>query len=264
MKLAALIFMTVFVARAGLTDQKLRDIQFDQKVGAQISMSLAFTDETGKSVTLADCAAGKPVVLVMGYYRCPMLCTLELNGLVASLQDIKPAAANMASIIFVSVDPAETPALASAKRASYMKLYARKESAGSWHFLTGTQSSIATLADQAGFRFAYDAASRQYAHPSGLVILTPEGKISRYFFGVEYAAREVDQALREASAHRTGGVVRQFIFLCFHYNPIRGKYGSAIMATVRVGGLLTLAGLAGLIWMVQRPRKGKEALCHME
>jgi protein SCO1/2 len=264
MKLPALLLFLTLGARADLTDNALRDIQFDQKVGSQVSMSLSFTNESGKSVTLAGCAEGKPVVLALGYYHCPMLCTLELNELVASLQDLKPAAANLASIIFVSIDPTETPSLAAAKKAAYMKLYARKEAAANWHFLTGSESAIKTLAGHAGFRFAYDPASRQYAHPSGLVILTPEGKISRYFFGISYAAKDLGAALREASAHRTGDVVRQFVYLCFHYDPIRGKYGATIMAVVRLGGVATLAGLAGLIWMAGRPRGGKEAVCRTE
>lgn len=261
MKLTALLLFLALGARADLTDNALRDIQFDQNVGRQVSMALSFTNESGKSVTLADCAAGKPVVLVMGYYRCPMLCTLELNELVASLQDLKPAAADLASIIFVSIDPTETPSLAAAKKATYLKLYARKEAAANWHFLTGSESAIKTLASQAGYRFAYDPASRQYAHPSGLVILTPEGKISRYFFGISYAPKDLGAALRVAAAHRAGDVVRQFVYLCFHYDPIRGKYGAMIMTVVRLGGVVTLAGLAGLIWMAQRPRAGKEAVC---
>jgi protein SCO1/2 len=237
-----------------LNDQQLRDIQFDQKTGAQTTLSLPFVDETGKTVTLGAELGGKPTILALGYYRCPMLCTLELNGLVASLQDLKPGSAP-ASVVFVSVDPTETPALAAAKKATYMKLYARRGAAADWHFLTGPKSSVDKLAEETGFRFAYDPASQQYAHPSGLIILTPEGKVSTYFFGINFVSRDLDAALRAAARHETKSPVQQFVYLCFHYNPIRGKYGAAIMDGVRIGGVATLAGLAGVIWQAQRRKE---------
>jgi protein SCO1 len=255
MKPLFLFFMAALACRAQVNDATLLDIKFDQKLGAHADMNLRFTDETGRSATLADYADGRPVVLALGYYECPMLCTLELNSLVAALQDLKPRAADLASIIFVSINPAEGPALAAAKKASYMKLYARKEAARQWHFLTGSADNIKALADEAGFRYVYDPASRQFAHPSGLVILTPEGKISRYFFGLNYAANELDEAMKVAAARKTGGFVQQFVYLCFCYSPIHGKYGALIMSGVRVAGGLTLAGMAGMIWMAQRRRK---------
>jgi len=251
--------LTILTAHADVSDQTLRDIQFDQKIGGHVTMTTPFVDSTGRKVTLADCADGKPVILALGYYRCPMLCTVELNGLVAALQDMTPEAADRAAVVFVSIDPNEKPGLAAAKKATYMKLYARKEAAPSWHFLTGPDLSITNLANEAGFRYVYDPSSRQFAHPSGLVILTPDGTISRYFFGVTFAAKDLAGALRLAEARRTGGVVQQFIYLCFCYDPIRGKYGPEIMTAVRAGGVLTLAGMGGLIWMCRAPRRKKEA-----
>lgn len=259
MKSALLLFLTALPALAGLSDHTLQEIQFDQKVGGRVAMTLPFVDETGRDTTLQQCAAGKPVILELGYYRCPMLCTVELNGLVEAMQDMTAQAADKAAVVFVSVDPNEKPALAAAKKATYMKLYARAEAARDWHFLIGSKDAIAQLANQVGFRYAYDPASRQFAHPSGFVILTPDGVISRYFFGVTFAARDLDNALRGAEARRTGGVVQQFIYLCFCYDPIRGKYGPAIMDAMRAGGVLTLAGMGGFIWMARGPRARKEA-----
>jgi protein SCO1/2 len=253
-----LTLLACLPALADVSDQTLREIQFDQKVGAHITMSAPFVDEAGKRVTLADCADGKPTILVLGYYRCPMLCTVELNGMVAAMQDMTAEAADRAAVVFVSIDPNEKPGLAAAKKATYMKLYARKEAAPSWHFLTGSGSSITNLANEAGFRYVYDPSSRQFAHPSGLVILTPDGTISRYIFGVTFEAKDLASALRVAAARRTGGLAQQFIYLCFCYDPIRGKYGPEIMTAVRVGGVLTLAGMGGLIWMACPPRRKKE------
>ena len=254
--LVVILLFAALACRAELNDATLRDIKFDQKPGAKVPMDLRFTDETGKTTSLAECGGGRPVLLILGYYKCPMLCTLDLNGLIAALQDMKPQAADIASVLFVSIDPTEAPSLAAAKKASYMKLYARKEAEGQWHFLTGSAQSIQKLADAVGFRFVYDPASRQYAHPSGLIILTPEGRISRYFFGLDYPAKPLDDAIKQAAVERTGGVVEQFVYLCFHYSPIRGKYGAVILEAVRAGGVVTLAVLAGTIFFGLR--RGKE------
>jgi protein SCO1/2 len=197
-------------------------------------------------------------MLVLGYYGCPMLCTLVLNGLTSSLQDLKPSVGDKFSVIFVSIDPSEFPSLAAAKKKSYLKLYGRKSSASGWHFLTGSKESIALLTEEVGYRYVYDPASKQFAHPSGIVILTPDGKVSRYFFGVNFVARELDQSLNEASSHKIGLEVRQFVYLCFHYNPIRGKYGALIMNVVRAAAGCTLVGLACLIFLPWRPSNAKE------
>jgi protein SCO1/2 len=241
-----------------LTDGDLKEIKFNQKLGQQISMDLPFVDEHGKGIRFGDCVDGKPTMLVLGYYGCPMLCTLVLNGLISTLQDLKPSVGDKFSVVFVSIDSSETPALAAAKRSSYLKLYGRRDSAAGWHFLTGSKESIAVLAQQAGYQYAYDPASKQFAHPSGVVILTGDGKVSTYFFGINFVARDLDRALKEAGSHHIGSEVRQFVYLCFHYNPIRGKYGAAIMTVVRVGGVGTLLGLACMIFSPWRPSRPKE------
>jgi protein SCO1 len=143
-------------------------------------------------------------------------------------------------VINVSIDPHESPALAAAKKKSYLKQYGRRDAANGWHFLTGDEPSISRLSDEIGFHFAYDAASRQFAHPSGLVILTPEGRVARYFFGVSYSSKELNAALKEASSNKVASPVQQFLMLCFHYSPITGKYGAIIMGGVRASAIITL------------------------
>jgi protein SCO1 len=153
----------------------------------------------------------------------------------------------------ISIDPTETPALAAAKKRTYLKRYGRRRAAEGWHFLTGDATPVRRLADAVGFHYAYDAGAQQYAHPSGIVILTPEGKISRYFLGVQYPAGALHAALAEAAAGKVGSPVERLWLLCFHFNPITGKYGPLVLALVRVGGVLTLLALAAVL--VARTRR---------
>src|SRR5690348_3646919 len=173
---------SVFTARAqSLTAAQLSNIRFDQKLGSQVSLDLAFRDETGKTVTLAEYFGKKPVILVLGYYQCPMLCTLTFNGMVEGLNDMKWSIGDEFNVVNVSINPRETPELAAAKRKNYLKQYGRPSAAAGWHFLTGDEPQIRKLADEVGFQYAYDPSVHQYAHPSGLTILTPDGKVSKYF-----------------------------------------------------------------------------------
>jgi protein SCO1/2 len=183
-----------------------------------------------------------------------MLCSLILNGLIKSLQELKLDPGSDFQIIMISIDPNESPDLAAAKKRAYLKRYGRSRSPTGWHFLTGTQDSITRVTTQTGFHYAYDEAISQYAHPSGLIILTPQGRISRYLFGVDYPARELYNALNEAASGRIGSPIRQFILLCFHYQPLTGPYGAIIMRFVRFGGVAMLLVLAAVITMVGRRR----------
>src|SRR5438270_1581207 len=173
-----------------LSDAGLAEVRFEQKPGSQISTGLRFKDETGSEVSLTQFFGSKPVILVFDYYECPMLCTLVLNGLVESLQDIRWTAGKEFEVISLSINPRETAELAAAKKRTYLKRYGREDAARGWHFLVGETEAIATVTGQCGFHFAYDPASKQYAHPSGFVVLTPQGKISRYFFGVTFPAQD--------------------------------------------------------------------------
>ncbi|MDB6021411.1 MAG: uncharacterized protein JWQ04_1268, partial [Pedosphaera sp.] len=177
-----------------ISDDALRKISFDQKLGANVSPELRFRDESGKLVRLGDYFGKKPVILVLGYYGCPMLCTFVLNGMIGSLQDIKWEIGNQFEVINVSIDPHETPALAAAKKKAYVRRYGRHDASEGWHFLTGEEPAIRRLAKEVGFGYAYDERVKEFAHPSGLVILTARGKVSRYLSGVVYSTKELNDA----------------------------------------------------------------------
>jgi protein SCO1/2 len=240
-----------------LTDDQLLQIKFEQKLNSQISPDLVFRDETGKQIQIGNYFSQRPVVLVLGYYGCPMLCTLVLNGAISTFQDLKWSVGENFGVICVSIDPNETPQLAAEKRKTYLRSYGRGQPAG-WHFLTGDKASIQKLADEAGFRFAYDPRIKEFAHPSGLIILTPDGKVSHYLFGVTYSAADLNSALREAEAKKIGSPVEQFILLCFHYSPLTGKYGNLIMIVVRAGGIAMMIALGVIIFRQTRRKPGQK------
>lgn len=242
-------------ASHNLTEADLTRISFDQKLNSQASLDLAFRDEDNHAVKLGDYFGQKPTILVLGYYECPMLCTLVFNGMVEALQDLRWSIGREFQVIHVSIDPRETPALAAAKKATYLKRYGRTGAAAGWHFLTGNETAIRQLAGEVGFQYAYDPATRQFAHPSGLIILTPGGKVARYAFGVTFAPRDLLTALQTAAGNRIGSPVERLILLCFHYNPLTGKYGPAILLSIRiVSGIFVLA-LGWWIWVLSRPMK---------
>jgi protein SCO1/2 len=216
----------------------------DQKLNAQAPLNLTFRDETGAAVRLGNYFGSKPVILVLAYYECPNLCTLVLNAMLASVQDLKFDVGKDFEIVVVSFNPRETPTLAAQKRKAYTQRYGRPQDNGGWHFLTGDEPAIVQLAQSVGFRFAWDAQAQQYAHPSAIMVLTPEGKVSRYFAGIEYPPKELRLALVEASERRIGSLTDRVFLLCFHYNPLTGKYGLAIMRVMRVAGFATVAALA--------------------
>lgn len=246
-----------FAAEAGgsLPDESLREIKFDQRLNQQVSLELQFRDEAGATVRLRDYFGKKPVILNLGYYECPMLCTVVLNGMVESFQDLKLDVGKQFEVVNVSVAPDETPELGAAKKRTYLKRYGRPEAARGWHFLTGDEAAIKQLADEAGFRYAFDPVSKQYAHPSGFLVLTPDGKVSRYFFGSAFRPQELDAALKQAGAGRAGSPIEQFVLLCFHYSPLTGKYGPLVLTVVRWSGIATLAGLGCAIVIASRRRR---------
>lgn len=255
--ISALTMLTGVASAQTLSDDALARVRFEQKLNAQVSLTLPFRDDEGNPVQLNQYFGHKPVLLVLGYYECPMLCTLVLNGMVESASDMKWSIGREFQVVDVSVNPAEAPALAAAKKRTYVKRYGRSGAAAGWHFLTGPQSSIAQLAEEVGFVYAYDPASKQYAHPSGLVVLTPEGKVSRYLFGVTFAPQTLYAALRDAGSNRVGSPIQQLILLCFHYNPITGKYSGLVIVILRSLGIATMLGFAWLI--VALVLRGKSA-----
>src|SRR6185503_5559904 len=178
------------------------------------------------------------VILALVYYQCPMLCTQILNGLVVSLRGISLESGHDFEVLSVSIDPTETPSLASRKKTEYLRCYA-KSSTG-WHFLTGVEPQIKQLAQAVGFRYAYDPKTRQYAHASAIMVLTPSGKLSKYFYGIEYAPRDLRLGLVEASDNKIGSPVDQLLLFCYHYDPYTGKYSAIVMNVVRLAGALTV------------------------
>jgi protein SCO1/2 len=216
-----------------------------------------FRDEEGRSVALAQYFGQKPVILALVYYRCPMLCTMVLNDLTRSLNALEASAGDQFTVLAVSFDPAETPDLATAKKDQYLRAYRRPHAEQGWHFLTGPQESIARLAAAVGFRYAWDAKNQQWAHASGLVILTPSGHISRYFYGIDYAPTDLRLALAEAGEQKISPSASTRVLLyCFHYDPSTGRFGLAIMRLLQTGGILTLLLLGGSIWLtIRRDRR---------
>src|SRR5262249_52273483 len=260
-RLTGVLALLVLVALPGAAHadaqrpQILRDVGFDQRLGAQAPLDLPFRDETGRTVSLRDYVGDKPVVLVPAYYECPMLCTLVLNGVVSALRALPFDIGREFRVVTVSFNPHESSDLAAAKKATYLEQYRRPGAAEGWHFLVGDETSIRPLMEVIGFRYAWDPEARQYAHASGLVVLTPGGRLSHYFYGVEFAPRDLRLALVEASSERIGSVVDQLLLFCFHYDPATGRYSRVALNAVRAGGILTLAALgAFLVVMLRRDR----------
>ena len=224
-----------------------RDVRFDQNLGAQVPLDLPFTSDAGRAIHLGDYFRRRPVLLVLDYYRCPNLCGIVLNSLISSLKDLKADAGNGYEVVVVSIDPRDTPATSALKKLGYVDSYERPQTANGWHFLTGSPDAIKKLADTVGFHYAYDPTSDQYAHPSGMIILTPDGKTSRYFFGIEFPPAQISSALKVAAASKVNSPVYDFLLLCCRYNPLQGKYGVLIFNILRgAGGLMVLA-LAGCV-----------------
>jgi protein SCO1 len=244
--------VTDAVPPAGAMPTLLQDIGLDQKLNEQLPLSLAFRDEQGRDVRLGDYFGSRPVILVLAYYECPMLCTEVLNGLTSALGVLNFSIGREFDVVTVSFDPGETPELARGKKAAYLERYKRAGAEQGWHFLTGPQKSISALTRAVGFRYAYNAEVDQYAHPSGIMIATPDGRLSRYFFGIEYGPRDIRLALVEAADRKIGSPADQLLLACFHYDPKSGRYSLAVMRFVRLAGVLTVAGIGVAILMMRR------------
>ena len=233
----------------------LSNAGIEQKLDAQVPLDLEFRDESGATVKLANYFGKRPVILALVYYECPMLCTLTLNGLVAAMKALPFTVGDQYDVVTVSFNPAETPSLAASKKKSYVEEYARQPVQGSWHFLTGQEPSIKRLADSVGFHYRWDPDSKQYAHATGLMILTPQGRIARYFYGVEYPSRDLRLALVEASSGKIGTPVDRVLLFCFHYNPSTGKYTLLVNRLVQAMGVATVLFLSTMIFVLLRMEK---------
>jgi len=222
-------------------------VGIDQKLNNQIPLDLLFRDDTGSLVRLGQYFGQKPVILVLAYYDCPMLCTMVLNGLLHSLKELKLNVGQQFEVVTVSFDPTEKPSLAAAKKAIYVGLYDRPGAAAGWHFLTGDEPSIHQLAQAVGFHYNYDPQTRQYVHATGIMVLSPEGRLARYFYGIQYPAGNLRLALVEASKGRIGSRVDEVILYCSQYDPATGKYSVIISRVLKLAALVTILSLGSLV-----------------
>jgi protein SCO1/2 len=256
-----LVFLAIGGASGARADNSrdfpplLQGIGIDQRLNEQVPLDLQFRDEAGKTVTLGDYFGKKPVILSLVYFGCPMLCTMAENGLLHSLQEVKFSVGDQFEVLTVSFDPLDTPELAAAKKAVYVGLYGRKGADRGWHFLTGDEASIQQLTRAVGFRYRYDVQAKQYVHATGVMVLTPKGKIARYFYGIYYPSRDLRLGLVEASANKIGSPVDEVLLFCCRYDPATGKYGMIISRILQMAGLITVLSIGGLILALSRSRQ---------
>jgi protein SCO1/2 len=249
--LAAALAATGSAQQYGLPAM-VRGVGIDQNLNAQIPLELTFKDESGQIVRLGQYFRQKPVVLALVYYECPMLCDMVLNGLTHSMEQISLNLGADFDVVTVSFNPHETWQLAASKKANYVEKYQRKGAAEGWHFLTGEEANIQKLAETAGFHYKYDPITKQYAHAAGIMVLTPDGKIARYFYGIEYKPRDFRLGLVEASERKIGSPVDAVLLFCFHYDPMTGKYGLIISNVTRILGSTTVVALGALLFFLIR------------
>jgi protein SCO1/2 len=233
----------------------LQNVGIEQHLDAQVPPDLAFVDDSGRAVKLGDYFGHKPLILNLVYYNCTMLCGEALSGLTGAMKMVKFNLGDEFDVVTVSFNPQETPAIASSKKQDYLKRYGRPSAAAGWHFLTGPAESINALTTAVGFQYQYDAKSTQYAHATAIMVLTPQGRISRYFYGVDYPPKDLRMGLVEASQGKIGNAVDQVLLYCYHYDPATGKYGAIVNNILKLGAGLTIVMLGGLLLILFRLEK---------
>lgn len=238
-------------SRNGLP-QALRAVGFDQKLGDALPLDAHFRNEAGESVALASFFGDKPVILSLVYYECPMLCSMVLSGMVRSLRVLKFDVGKEFDIVTISIDPGEQPELAKAKKDGYVKLYKRQDADKGWHFLTGDEEDIRRVTEAVGFRYQYDAETDEYAHAAGIVVLTPDGRISRYFYGMEFPPRDLRLGLVEAADGAVGNFIDQALLFCYRYDPAAGTYSAVVINILKVAAVVTLFSVAALFIILRR------------
>lgn len=237
-------------------------VRIDQHLNRLIPLDLKFKDEAGRDVKLGDYFGKKPVVLTLVYFRCPMLCNMVLDGMTTSMSNIRAEIGTDYEVLAVSFDPDDTPESAAEKKEIYTRRYGRAGAQAGWHFLTGEPDAIHGLTDAVGFRYFYDEKIKQFAHGAAIIVLTPDGKIARYFYGLDYPSRDLRLALVEASNGKIGTLTDQLLLLCYHYDPGQGKYALVAMNFVRAGGVATLLLLGSFIFLSVR-REHRKALTNL-
>lgn len=239
----------------------LNEAGIEQKLDAQIPLETEFKDENGNTVKLGDYfKSGRPVILALVYYECPMLCNEVLNGLTGALKGISFDAGKEFDVVAISFDARENekPNLAKNKKENYVNRYERPQTANGWHFLTGMQSSIDAVTQTVGFNYKYDEVTDQFAHAGGFLIATPEGRVSKYYYGIEYAPKDIKFGIQESAQNKIGDPVDKLLLYCYHYDPSKGKYGLAILNVIRIGGVITLLGLGAMFFVFRRYKGGKK------
>ena len=241
---------------ASATPEILKHVGIEQRIGVSLPLDLEFNDETGAPVSLGSYFGDKPVILTLVYYDCPMLCTEVLNGLNRSLAPLNYSIGEEFDVVAVSFDPRESPTLASQKKAVYTQRYGRPGTGEGWHFLTGEAPAIDALTESVGFNYVYDETEGQFVHGSAIMIISPKGTISHYFFGIEYPSEDIRLAIIESSEEKLGNVFDQIMLYCFNYDPEQGRYGVAIMNAMRLAGLVTLLAMGSfMVVMFKRDRR---------
>ncbi len=238
----------------------LRNVGIDQKLGDRIPLNLKFRDESGHEVRLGNYFGKRPVILTLVYFECPSLCTMVLNDLTKTLNAMSTTVGKDFDIVTVSFNPKEGPKLAAEKKKQYLRAYRRPAAAAGWHFLTGDQASIKALTKAVGFRYVWDPTHKQFLHASGIMVTTPQGKLARYFFGVQYSAKDLRLALLGARSGKTFSPVAVILCYCFQYDPTTGRYTLAVMRLIRIGGVLTLLGLGSLAFVLFRKERATAAV----
>lgn len=232
--------------------QVLSNISIDQNLNQQVPLDLPFKDEHGRDVKLSEYFGSKPVILSLVYYECPMLCTETLNGMVSAFKVLKFDVGDEFNVVTISFDARETPALAAEKKKNYLRQYGRPGAEQGWHFLTGPQTSIDAVTKAVGFHYAWDQNTQQFAHAAALMLLTPDGKLAQYYYGVEFSPRDLRFGIIEASKGKTGTLVDSVLLYCFHYDPRSGKYGAVITRVVQLAGGVTILVLGGFLFLMFR------------
>ena len=235
--------------------EAVRNVGIDQRLNEQLPLDLEFRNEEGRLVALGDFFHNKPVILSLVYHECPMLCSEVLEGMLRAFRVLRFDVGKEFEVLTVSFNPREDAPLAKSAKESYIRRYKREGAAEGWHFLTGDQTSIDRLTQAVGFRYRYDAQKNQYAHAGGIMVLTPQGRLSRYFYGIEFAPKDLRLGLVEASENKIGSIVDQVLLFCYHYDPVTGKYGLVILTTMRIVGVAFVLGLgAYVVLMLRRER----------
>ncbi len=237
---------------ASETPTELTGVSFAQRLDERLPLDAVLTDDEGRRVELGEYFGRRPVILAFVYYECPMLCSQVMHGISSALKTLPFTPGRDFDVVLVSFDPRETAAVASARKRSHLAHWSAEETAAGWHLLTGDEATIQRVTSAAGFTYRWDERIGQFAHVSGLLVVTPDGRLSRYFYGVQFSPRELRMALVESGEGRIGSAIDELLLYCFHYDPAEGRYGMVVMNLLRLGGAITVLLLGGFIVLMRR------------